>query len=149
MLRALLITVILLAGVSTGVLAQEAPNSVGMVKNVSGNAHVVRDGRSLAATPGFELFLGDRVTTDSNGSMGIMLRDETALSLGASTDTSIEQFVFEPRENKLGMVLRVGRGIFCYLSGRIAKLAPGSVRIETPVATLGVRGTYFVARIVP
>ena len=148
MARALLITVILLACVSGNVRAQEARSPVGMVKNVTGAAHVVREGRSIAATPGFELVQGDRITTGSNGSMGILLRDETALSLGASTDTSIEHFAFEPNEHKLGMVLRVARGYFCYLSGRIAKLAPGSVRIETPVATLGVRGTYFVARIV-
>ncbi len=149
MARLLLITVILLVCFSGSIRAQEARSPIGMVKSVTGTAHVVRDGRSIAAMGGFELVQGDRITTGSNGSIGILLRDETALSLGSSTDTSIEQFAFEPSENKLGMVLKVGRGIFCYLSGKIAKLAPGSVRIETPVATFGVRGTYFVARIVP
>jgi hypothetical protein len=47
------------------------------------------------------------------------------------------------------MVVRVTRGIMAYLSGMISKRAPGSVRIETPVATLGVRGTYLAVRIAP
>ena len=81
--------------------------------------------------------------------MGVILRDDTILSLGPSTETRIEQFAFESAGQKPGMVLRVARGVIGYLSGRIAKLAPGSVRLETPVATLGVRGTYLVARVVP
>jgi hypothetical protein len=152
MVRVLLITFLLLCFVAGNVgnlRAQETRSPIGMVKSVTGAAYVVRDGRRIAATPGFELVQGDRITTGSNGTMGILLRDETALSLGNSTDASIENFAFEPKEQKLGMVLRVARGLFCYLSGKIAKLAPDSVRIETPVATLGVRGTYFVARIVP
>ena len=47
------------------------------------------------------------------------------------------------------MVIRVSQGIISYISGMISKLAPGSVRIETPVATLGIRGTSLLARIAP
>lgn len=149
MARTAIIMAFLLCLVAGSAGAQEAPSPVGMVKSVTGSAHVERQGRRLPATAGFVLMQGDRITTGSDGSLGILLRDETALSLGSSTDTTVEHFVFEPGDNKAGMVLRVARGFFCYLSGKIAKLAPGSVRIETPVATLGVRGTHFVARIDP
>lgn len=152
MARVLFITVVFLccvAGSAGNVQAQGTKSPIGMVKSVSGAAYVLRDGRRIPATPGLELVQGDRIATGSNGTMGILLSDETALSLGSSTEANIELFAFEPNEHKLGMVLRVARGILCYLSGKIAKLAPDSVRIDTPVATLGVRGTYFVARIVP
>jgi hypothetical protein len=149
MARALIITILLLSCLCGSSSAQETRSPIGIVKSVTGAAYVVRDGRRITATPGFALVQGDRITTGGNATMGVLLRDDTALSLGASTETSIEHFSFQPSEQKLGMVLRVTRGIFGYLSGKIAKLAPGSVRIETPVATLGVRGTYFVARIVP
>jgi hypothetical protein len=95
------------------------------------------------------LVRGDVLTTGSNGAMGVVLRDDTILSLGPSSQTSIERFAFDPAEGKLGMVLRVSRGVIEYLSGRISKLSPGSVHIETPVATLGIRGTHLVARIEP
>jgi hypothetical protein len=43
--------------------------------------------------------------------------------------------------------MRIARGLVAYVSGRIAKLAPDSVRLETPSAILGVRGTRMVIRV--
>jgi hypothetical protein len=134
---------------ATAVMADDEGRSIGLVKTAAGDAAIVRDGRRLAAQPGYQLVQGDVLTTGPTGAMGVIMRDDTILSLGPSTETRIEQFVFESAGQKPGMVVRVGRGIIGYLSGRIAKLAPGAVRIETPVATLGVRGTYLVARVAP
>ena len=71
------------------------------------------------------------------------------LTLGPETEIQVAQFLFEPATGQLGMVLKMLRGIASYLSGQIAKLAPDSVRFETPVATVGVRGTRFLARVTP
>lgn len=144
---AVLIICALLASATVSVAKDDRP--VGLVKTASGDAFILRDNRRMAAFPGQQLVLGDVLATGATGKLGIIMRDDTVLSLGPSTETRIEKFVFEPAEQKLGMVLRVSKGLIAYLSGRISKLAPGSVRIETPVATLGVRGTHLVARIVP
>jgi hypothetical protein len=135
--------------VATAVMADDESRPIGLVKTATGDAAIVRDGRRIAAQPGYQLVRGDVLTTGATGAMGVILRDDTILSLGPSTETRIEQFVFETAGQKPGMVVRVARGVIGYLSGRIAKLASGAVRLETPVATLGVRGTYLVARIVP
>jgi len=142
-----LIMCALLAGASLATAQDERP--VGLVKTANGEAFILRDGRRTVALPGSGLVLGDVLSTGATGHLGVILRDDTLLSLGPSTETRIEQFAFEPAGQSLGMVLRVTRGLIAYVSGKISKLAPGSVRIETPVATLGVRGTRFVARIVP
>ena len=134
---------------SAAISAAQDDRPIGLVKTVSGEVFILRDGRRLAALPGHQLVLGDVLSTGATGALGVILRDDTVLSLGPSSETRIEQFAFEPADQKLGMVLRVTRGLIEYLSGKISKLAPGSVRIETPVATLGVRGTRLVARIVP
>lgn len=134
---------------SVAVATAHDDRSIGVVKTASGEAFILREGRRMAALPGQQLVLGDLLSTGAAGSLGVILRDDTVLSLGPSTETRIEQFAFEPAEQKLGMVLRVTRGLISYISGRISKLAPGSARIETPVATLGIRGTRLVARIVP
>ncbi|MBK5277001.1 MAG: FecR domain-containing protein [Desulfuromonadales bacterium] len=134
---------------SAAISAAQDDRPIGLVKTASGEVFILRDGRRMAALPGHQLVLGDELSTGATGALGVILRDDTVLSLGPSTETRIEQFAFEPVDQKLGMVLRVTRGLIEYLSGKISKLAPGSVRIETPVATLGVRGTRFVARIVP
>jgi hypothetical protein len=131
------------------IAAAQEDRPIGLVKTASGDAFILRGGQRMAALPGSGLVLGDVLSTGANGALGVILRDDTILSLGPSTETRIEQFAFEPAEKKLGMVLRVSRGLISYISGRISKLAPGSVRIETPVATLGIRGTRLVARIVP
>jgi len=143
----ILIICALLASATFSAAQDDRP--IGLVKTVSGEVLILREGRRIAALPGLGLVLGDVLSTGATGELGVILRDDTVLSLGPSTETRIEQFAFEPAEQKLGMVLRVTRGLIAYLSGRISKLAPGSVRIETPVATLGVRGTHLVARIVP
>ncbi|MDA8412864.1 MAG: FecR domain-containing protein [Desulfobacteraceae bacterium] len=134
---------------SATIAAARDDRPIGMVETVSGDAYIQRNDQRLAAQPGSELFLGDVLSTGSNGAVGVILRDDTVLSLGPSSETRLEQFAFDPAEHKLGMLLRVTRGLFSYVSGRISKLSPGSVRIETPVATLGIRGTRLVARIVP
>jgi len=145
------ITVMLMCALlaSATIAAAQDERPIGLVKTASGEVFILRECRRTAALPGSGLVLGDVLSTGATGALGVVLRDNTVLSLGPSTETRIEQFAFEPAEHKLGMVLRVTRGLIAYISGRISRLAPGSVRIETPVATLGVRGTHLVARIVP
>jgi hypothetical protein len=130
-------------------MGEDAIRPIGLVKTASGEATVIRDGHRIAAQPGLSLAQGDVLSTGAKGSMGVILRDDTILSMGSSSEIHIEKFLFDPAREKLGMVMRVARGVIGYLSGRISRLAPGSVRIETPVATLGVRGTHLFARIEP
>ena len=144
---AILIVCALLACATAASAQDERP--IGLVKTASGEAVILRGGRSLAAQPGSTLMLGDLLSTGTSGTLGVILRDDTVLSLGPSSQTRIERFAFDPAQVNLGMVLRVTRGLIEYLSGKISKLAPGSVRIETPVATLGIRGTHLLARIEP
>lgn len=143
----ILIICVLLASATISAAQDERP--IGVVKTVSGDAFILREGRRLAAQPGSGLVVGDVLSTGATGALGVILRDDTVLSLGPSSETRIDQFAFEPAEKKLGMLLRVTHGLIAYISGKIAKLAPGAARIETPVATLGIRGTRLVARIVP
>lgn len=149
MIRFLIFAFCALLATASTVRAEDPRHSIGLVKNSTGDASILRDGRHIAAKPGSALLQGDVLLTGPKGSMGVILRDDTILSLGPSTETRLEQFAFEPAEHKLGMVVRVAKGLIGYLSGRISRLAPGSVRLETPVATLGVRGTYLLARIAP
>ena len=62
-----------------------------------------------------------------------------ALSVGISSSTT----------GRLGLVLNFVRGIAVYVSGKIAKLAPDSIRLETPGAIVGVRGTTVAVQVVP
>jgi hypothetical protein len=149
MMKLLILAFCTLLALASVVTADDALGPIGLVKTASGDAAVVREGRRIAVQPGFQLVRGDILSTGATGAMAVVLRDDAMLSLGASTETRIEQFDFGQDHQKPGMVVRVTRGIMAYLSGMISKRAPGSVRIETPVATLGVRGTYLAVRIAP
>ena len=73
--------------------------------------------------------------------MGITFTDDTRLALRPNTNVNVTRYLYVPAENRLGLVLNVLRGAAAYVSGRLAKLAPDSVRLETPAAIVGVRGT--------
>jgi hypothetical protein len=59
----------------------------------------------------------------------------------------IDEFVFAPKQGKYSIALRMIKGTVAYFSGLISKLAPDSAHIETPTASIGIRGTKFVARV--
>ena len=130
----------------TPVLAQ-AP--AGRVKVVSGPAFIVRGGSTIAAEPGQAIYQADALRTGANGSIGITLKDDTRVSLGPSSEVRVDRFLFAPGEGSIGMVLKFMRGVAAYVSGRMAKLAPDSVRLETPAAIVGVRGTTIAIRVEP
>ena len=115
--------------------------SAGRVKVVTGSASIVRNGNTIPARPGDEVFASDTLQTGADGSLGITLKDDTRLSLGPSSEVRLERYVYAPESGALGMVLHFVRGMTAYISGRMAKMAPDSIRLETPAAIVGVRGT--------
>ncbi|HEX9190573.1 MAG TPA: FecR domain-containing protein [Candidatus Deferrimicrobiaceae bacterium] len=118
-------------------------DTIGVVRNSTGTATVTRGDQPLQAVPGTRLQAGDTLSTGFDGSMGVIFRDNSTLSLGPGSTLAIRSFLYSPREGKLGLLARISSGTMAYISGLIGKLAPQSVRFDTPVATIGIRGTYF------
>ena len=125
---------------TTPVYAQQ-PAAAGHIKVVTGSAFIVRQNTTLPAKPGDAVYAIDTLKTDADGTLGMTLMDDTRLSLGPSSEVRLERYVFAPAEGGLGMVLNFVRGVAAYVSGRMAKLAPDAIRLETPAAIVGVRGT--------
>ena len=121
--------------------ASGAESIVGSVKTVQGAAVVERGSQSLPAREGMHLLLNDVLKTSTDGRLGALLQDGTGIGLGPNTELRIDRFLYEPAEGKLGLLLRLARGVMAYFSGKIARLAPGSVTVETPVGVIGLRGT--------
>ena len=91
----------------------------------------------------------ESLPTGTDGTVGVTLRDDTRISLGPTSEVRIDRYVYAPGEGGLGMVLKFVRGAAVYVSGRIAKLAPDSIRLEAPAAIVGVRGTTVAVRVDP
>ena len=117
---------------------------VALFKNVTGTMHVVRADQSIDATPGTTLFATDRVVSGANSSAGIVFKDGTLVTVGPSSDIQIRDYAFETKESKYQFSMYLAKGSAIYSSGKIGKLSPESVRIDTPTTTVGVRGTRFI-----
>jgi len=121
----------------------------GHVKVASGSAFIVRQGTPTAAQPGQAVFAADALRTGADGGLGVTLNDDTRVSLGPNSEVRLERFAYAPAQGSLALVLNFVRGVATYVSGRIAKLAPESIRLETPAAIVGVRGTTLAIRVEP
>jgi len=133
---------------TTAVSAQE-PAAIGRIKIASGSVFIVRAGGLLPAQAGQDVFEADGLRTGPDGRIGITLKDDTRVSLGPSSEVRLDRFAYAPGDGQLGFVLRMVRGAAAYVSGRIAKLSPDAVRLETPQAIVGVRGTTLAIRVTP
>jgi hypothetical protein len=129
--------------------AQQPPGAAGRIKIASGSAFVVRGGALVPAQAGQLIFEADSLKTGADGRLGVTLKDDTRVSLGPGSEVRVDRFVYAPAEGRMGLVLKVVRGVMAYVSGRIAKLAPDSIRLETPAAIVGVRGTTLALRVAP
>jgi len=121
--------------------ANAQPAAAGRIDRLSGTATVLRSGAQIPLKAGDSVLETDVLKTGPDGRIGVTLKDDTRLSLGPSSEVRVEKFLYAPSEGKLGLALRVVRGLVAYVSGRIAKIAPDAVRLETPAAIVGVRGT--------
>ena len=140
-------TIFLLFFVSAEFGPSSASPTVATIQKLSGTTTVLRQGQTIPATTGLEIWENDTLRTGPDGSIGLVFNDESLLSLGPESVFIIDEFVFAPREGKFSIVFRMLRGTAAYLSGLISKLAPESARFETPTASIGIRGTRFVVKV--
>ena len=142
-----------LAGALTVILVSAAPArgqvppSAGRIKIVSGSAFVVRQGAQLPAQAGQVVFEADSLRTGADGRVGVTLNDETRVSLGPNSEMLLSRFMYSPADGTFALTLRFVRGVAAYVSGRIAKLSPDAIRLETPASIVGVRGTRLGIRV--
>jgi hypothetical protein len=139
-----------------GILLSSAPSPswaqdavIGFIKSVDGHVALTHGQLTYAVEPGAAVREGDTLHTFWDGTVGVTFKDDTRISLGPSSRVTILKFEFAPAEEQYSFVLRLLGGTMQYLSGLIAKLSPSAMKVETPTATVGVRGTRFLARADP
>jgi len=146
-LRRSLAVLAVVVGFATPVFAAQEANPAGRIKTVTGTAFIVRNNAVIPAQAGQVVYEADALRTGPDGKIGVTLKDDTRLALGPGSEVRLERFAYAPGTASLGMVLKFVRGVTAYVSGRLAKLAPDSVRLETPSAIVGVRGTTLAIRV--
>jgi hypothetical protein len=140
-----------LACILTALLASTFPtmafgNDVGVIKVSKGAASLERAGQRLPVPVGTKVREGDVVITGADGSVGITFSDNSLLSLGPDSSLAIDRFAFDSTTHKGAFESSLNRGTLAAVSGKIAKQSPDAMKVRTPAAVLGVRGTEFVVR---
>jgi hypothetical protein len=95
--------------------------------------------QSGGAKLGDLIYLGDVVQTGADGRVGITFTDGTAFNLSSNARMEMTQFVYDPNGKSNSTLLSLTKGTFTFVAGKIAKT--GDMKIDTPVATMGIRGT--------
>lgn len=129
--------------------AAHADGEVGWVKTLSGEASIVRGAERHAAVLGEPVFQGDRLETGADGAIGVTFTDNTAMSTGPNSRLVIETYDYDPAKFEGGMLADLLQGTLAVQSGDIPRTSPEAMRVRTPSAILGVRGTKFVVRAAP
>ena len=120
---------------------------IGSIKTLEGTVEIIRQDRAVKAVAGSRIFGQDTIKTGGNGSVGVILRDDTIVSLGPDSTLDMKEFRFDPLKKDFSLVCRMLKGTFIFISGVIAKLAPESVKLETPDGTVAIRGTRLAIKV--
>ncbi|WP_183242310.1 FecR domain-containing protein [Bradyrhizobium sp. cir1] len=116
-----------------------AVEPIGNVATVTGIATVIRDKNSYPLRMRDDIYLNDIVQTASNSSLGITFNDATTFNLSASARITIDNYVYEDGGKQNSAIFDIGKGTVAFVAAAVAKT--GDMKIATPTATLGIRGT--------
>jgi len=116
-----------------------AVEPIGNVATVTGIATVIRDKNSYPLRVRDDIYLNDVVQTSSNSSLGITFNDATTFNLSASARITIDNYVYEDGGKQNSAIFDIGKGTVAFVAAAVAKT--GDMKIATPTATLGIRGT--------
>jgi len=135
----------LLAAVASAVLAPlpaAAAEPAGVSAAVRGEVRLARArATERPVASGEDIWLQDALTSGPSSGMQILLLDETVFTLGPESALVVDEFVYDPDTGRGELAARVTRGVFRFVSGRIAREDPEDVSIALPAGTIGIRGT--------
>ncbi len=115
------------------------PDSIGKVQKVIGTATVVRNGVSVALNVGDVVYKSDVIVTGADSKCGLTFPDGTALELLANTRMALNEYSYDPHGDSNSALFTYVSGTFGFFAGKVAH--SGNMKIDTPVATMGIRGT--------
>jgi len=116
---------------ATGSVTLEHVSAVVVQANLAGQA-----GR---AKVGDLVYQGDVVQTGADGRLGINFTDGSSFNLSSNARMALNEFVYDPNGKSNSTIFNLTKGTFTFVAGNIAKT--GDMKVDTPVATMGIRGT--------
>ena len=131
---------LLISGVSL------AADPIGGVREVTGNTSILRDKEEIEAKEKQDIELYDQAQT-GKGRMLIEFLDKAELQLKEHSLVLIDEIYYDPNPNLSKMSMKMVMGTARFASGRLGLVNKANIDIQTPTATIAVRGTDFTTTI--
>jgi hypothetical protein len=122
-----------------------ASEPIGQIKTQTGTVLLERGAPGQPTKIGDHVYVSDTIVT-TDGTVGITFVDNSMMSLGPGSRLSLDQFKFDTTTHNGVFNSSLKKGTLSVKSGQIVRQTPEAMRIRTPAALLGVRGTELVVR---
>jgi VCBS repeat-containing protein len=114
--------------------------AIGQIEAISGAAFVQRtDGTVETLEIGIKVFQGDVVRTEKGSTLGLTFADGTIFTFAEGSRMVLDELIYDPNANDNKGVFNLVQGGFVFIAGQVA--STGGIEINTPAATMGIRGT--------
>lgn len=117
-----------------------AGEPVAHIERQLGEAVIIRAGNPIRLTAGTEIMVRDRLVTPAEGRLEAAFADGTTVTLAENSELAIDAWHFAPGDGENRLFIRQVSGSVKVVAGQVHPL-----RLRTPVAVVGVRGTQFWA----
>src|SRR5262249_42653693 len=118
---------------------------IGHVTKLTGSATAIRNGVSIILNMGDNVEKNDVVQSGSDSTLGITFIDGTVFGLSANARMVLNEMVYDANGSNNSSLLTLVAGTITFVAGETAK--HGDMKVNTPVATMGIRGTAVLVEI--
>ena len=126
-----------------------APKPIGRVIGVTGAVTIEHMGavvvqanlgdQAAQTKVGDVVYLGDLVRTGVDSRISINFTDGSSFNLSSNARMTLDEYVYEPEGKTNATFFSLTKGTATFVAGKVAKT--GDMKVDTPVATMGIRGT--------
>jgi VCBS repeat-containing protein len=122
--------------------AAAAAKVVGHVVKMTGSASIVRNGVTIDVNNGDNVYQNDAVQTGSGSTLGLVMIDGTTFNLTANARLMMNDLTYDATSTSNTSLFTLVQGAATFVAGQVAKT--GDMKVSTPVATMGIRGTAVI-----
>lgn len=120
--------------------------SIGIITKINGSAYARTESSNekRILNIGSNVYEKDIVVTEEKSSVILIFNDKTRFELGPKSELEATQYAYKGNASEDSMSIKVLKGAFRFVSGLVAKHKNESMKVRTPVVTIGIRGTQVV-----
>ncbi len=123
---------------------------IGFVAVMRGKATAKEtDGNERPLEVQAKVYQNDTIVTGSAAKVQVIFNDESIFTVGRNSEIVLDTFVYNPETGEGASLMNATKGVFKFVTGKIAKTNRENVKVNTPFATIGVRGSGGIVQVAP